>query len=240
MFHSENVGIISSACIGNSRQGRLQIEQPGRDSEIRWGAVYTMRDSKSVSPVTIFRDEMPLKAFNYLSNENSVWAERFRQSGRAKSETSETPQWRITLHPTSMPRVTLHITLQSLFHHFFPVCLSPILNENSGFEGQLWPYVGVGSLGTGLQRDCNAMGDAAKASPRVASTTAQNTILCLLIIHIIPSHQIYVAIDNPSLVPSVSCVTSSNYRWKYVREADNVSHPKNLQSNCCRCFSHLY
>jgi len=28
--------------------------------------------------------------------------------------------------------------------------------------GQLWPYVGMGSLGTRLHRDCNAMGDAAK------------------------------------------------------------------------------
>jgi len=35
--------------------------------------------------------------------------------------------------------------------------------------GQLWPYVGMGSLGTRLHRDCNAMGDAAKISPRVPS-----------------------------------------------------------------------
>jgi hypothetical protein len=40
----------------------------------------------------------------------------------------------------------------------------------------------MGSLGTPLHRDCNAMGDAAKISPRVPSTCAQNAILSLLII----------------------------------------------------------
>jgi hypothetical protein len=89
-------------------------------------------------------------------------------------------------------------------------------------------------------RDCKAMGDAAKISPRVPSTCAQNAILSLLIIHIIPSRQIYVAIDNPSLVPSVSCLSTSSYLWNYVRAADDVSHAENLQSNGCRCFSHLY
>jgi len=105
---------------------------------------------------------------------------------------------------------------------------------------QLWPYVGMGSLGTRLHRDCNAMGDVVKISPRVPSTCAQNAILSLLIIHIIPSRQIYVAIDNWWLVPSVSCLTTGSYLWNYVRAADNVSHAENLQSNGCRCFSHLY
>jgi hypothetical protein len=40
----------------------------------------------------------------------------------------------------------------------------------------------MGSLGTRLNQDCNAMGDAAKMSPRVPSTWAQNAILYLLII----------------------------------------------------------
>jgi len=43
--------------------------------------------------------------------------------------------------------------------------------------GQLWQYVRMGSLGTLLHRDCNAMGDAANISPRVPSTCAQNAIL---------------------------------------------------------------
>jgi len=77
-------------------------------------------------------------------------------------------------------------------------------------------------------------------SPRVPSTCAQNAILSLLIIHIIPSCQIYVAIENPLLVPSISCLTTSSYLWNYVRAADNVSNAENLESNGCRCVSHLY
>ena len=91
-----------------------------------------------------------------------------------------------------------------------------------------------------IMRDCKAMGDAAKISPRVPSTCAQNAILSVLIIHIIPSRQIYVAIDNPSFVPSVSCLTTICYLWNDVRAADNISHAENLQSNGCRWFSHLY
>ena len=89
-------------------------------------------------------------------------------------------------------------------------------------------------------RDCKAMGDAAKISPRIPSTYAQNAILSLQIIHIIPSRQIYVAIDNPSLVPSISCLTTSSYLWNDVHTADNISHTENWQSNGCWCFSHLY
>jgi len=106
--------------------------------------------------------------------------------------------------------------------------------------GQLRSYLGMGSLGTRLGWDCNAMGDVAKISPRVPSNCAQNAILSLSIIHIIPSRQIYVAIDNPSRVPAISCLTTSSYLWNYVRIADDVSHAENLQSNGCRCFSQLY
>jgi hypothetical protein len=60
-------------------------------------------------------------------------------------------------------------------------------------------------------RNCKAIGDVAKISLRVPSTCTPNAILSLLIIHIISSHQINVAIDNPSLVPSVTCLTSSSY-----------------------------
>jgi hypothetical protein len=65
-------------------------------------------------------------------------------------------------------------------------------------------------------RDSKVMGDAAKISPRIPSTCAQNTILSVLIIHIIRSCQISVAIDNPSLIPSVSCLTTSSYLWNDV------------------------
>jgi hypothetical protein len=61
----------------------------------------------------------------------SVRAERLSQSGRTLSEPSETPQSRITLQPVSIRQVTLHITLESLFHRFFSLCLLPILNKHS-------------------------------------------------------------------------------------------------------------
>ena len=84
------------------------------------------------------------------------------------------------------------------------------------------------------------MGDAVKSLPRIPSPCVQNAILALIIILIIPSRQIYVAIDNPSLVLSVSCLATSSYRWDYVRTADDVIHTENLQRNGCGCFSHLY
>jgi len=68
-------------------------------------------------------------------------------------------------------------------------------------------------------------------SPHVPSICVENAILSLQIIHIIPSRQIYVAIDNPLLVASVSCLTTSRYLWNYVCAADDVSHTENLQSN---------
>jgi len=130
------------------------------------------------------------------------------------------------------PPIAVSLSLRVLSVSYFKRSLSHF--------GQLWQQVGLGSLGTRLCRDGNAMGDAANISPRVPSTCAQNAILSLLIIHIIPSRQIYVAIDNPSLVPSVSWLTTSSYLWNYVRAADNISYAENLQSNGCRCFSHLY
>jgi len=54
------------------------------------------------------------------------------QSGRAPSEPSETPQWRITPRPGSIPGVTWPIALWLPFRHFFSLCGSPILNKHSG------------------------------------------------------------------------------------------------------------
>jgi hypothetical protein len=98
-----------------------------------------------------------------------------------------------------------------------PIAVSPVLValSVSYFKRTLWcwgqlsPYIGMGSLSTHMHLDCNAMRDVAKISPRVPSTCAQNAILSLLIIHIIPSSQSFVAIENPLLVPSVSCRTTS-------------------------------
>ena len=84
------------------------------------------------------------------------------------------------------------------------------------------------------------MADAVKIPPRVPSTCAHNAILSSLIIHIIPTGQIYVAIESPSLIASISCLTTNSYLWNDVRAADNISHAENLQSIGCRCLSHLY
>jgi hypothetical protein len=98
----------------------------------------------------------------------------------------------------------------------------------------------MGSLGTPMHLDCYATGDVAKISPHVPSTCAQNAIFSLLIIHSIQSRQIYVAIDNPSLFPSITCLTTSSYLWNYMGASDDVSDTENLQSNGCRGFSQLY
>jgi hypothetical protein len=65
MFNVENVAIISSACICNGQEGRLLFGRPGRDSKKQGGTVYTLLDSKLLSPVTILGNEIPWKAFNY-------------------------------------------------------------------------------------------------------------------------------------------------------------------------------
>ena len=46
MFDVNTVGIISSACICNGRQGRLLFERPCRDSTKKGGAVLTALDSQ--------------------------------------------------------------------------------------------------------------------------------------------------------------------------------------------------
>jgi len=84
------------------------------------------------------------------------------------------------------------------------------------------------------------MGDAAKIFPPVPFPCAPDAIVSLLIIHIIPSHKIYVAIDNPLLILAFSCLTTTSYRWNYMGAANNVSHAENLQSNSCRYFSYMY
>jgi len=104
----------------------------------------------------------------------SVRAEWLRQSGRAPSEPSETPRWRITPRPVSIPRVALHIALRSPFGRFLSLCRSPILNKHSGVvancdhmsEWVHWVHVCIGI----------AMGDAAKISPPVPSTLSSRSV----------------------------------------------------------------
>jgi len=72
------------------------------------------------------------------------------------------------------------------------------------------------------------MGVAAKVSSHIPSTWGQNAIHSLPIIHIITSHMIYVAFDNPSLVTSGSCLTRCSYLSNDMRAAENISHTENL------------
>jgi len=103
----------------------------------------------------------------YSSAKNtSVRADWLRQSGRAPSEPSETPQWRFTPRLASIRHVALHIALQSPFLLALSVSYFKQILWRCG---QLCPYVGMGSLGTRLHRDCNAIRDAAKISPHVPS-----------------------------------------------------------------------
>ena len=50
-------------------------------------------------------------------------------------EPSETPQWRITKRLASIEFVVFHIALGSLFHLFFLICQTPILNNHSSVVG---------------------------------------------------------------------------------------------------------
>jgi hypothetical protein len=180
-----------------------------------------------------------LSAEDPAAKKYSVRAEWLRQSGHALSQPSETPRWRITPRSTSIQRVALYIALRSLFHCLFAFCWSPILNDDSGIvancdntsEWVLWVrvYIGIAMRWVKLRISLLAF-----------LLPARKMQFSLLIIHIIPSRQIYVAIDNPSFIPSVSGLTTSTYLWNYLRAADNISHAENLQSNGYWCFSHLY
>jgi len=85
--------------------------------------------------VTGITDNWYKSAMAHQQKNISVRAEWLRQSGRAPSEPSETPRWRITPHLASIPRVALHIALRSQFRSFFSLCRSPILNKHSGVVG---------------------------------------------------------------------------------------------------------
>jgi len=142
----------------------------------------------------------------------------------------------------------LGVNTMRRFAYHPPIAVSPFLLalSISNFEQTLWRcgqlrrYVRKGSLGPRVHQDCNAMGDAAKISPCIPLTYTHNAIVSLLIIHIIPSRQIYVAIDHTLFIPSVSCLTAWRYLWNSMPAADNVSHTEYLQDDGCRCFSHLY
>jgi hypothetical protein len=88
-------------------------------------------------------------------NNISVRAEWLCQSGRAPSEPPETPQWRITPCPASIPRIALHIALLLLVHSLFLLYRFPILNERSGVVANCdhtseWDYWVRTCIGIGM------------------------------------------------------------------------------------------
>ena len=136
---------------------------------------------------------------------NSVRAEWLRGSGRAPSEPSETPQWRITAHLASIQRVAFHIAPWSLFRRFFLLWRSPMLNDHSRVMANCdhtseWVHWVRTCIGIAMR---------------------------------------WVTLQK-SLVPFVSCLTTSSYLWSDVRAANNISHAEDMQSNCCQWCSYLY
>jgi len=78
------------------------------------------------------------------------------------------PGVKITRHVAYCPLIAVSPFLLALLVSYF--------KQTVWSCGQLWPYVGMGSLGTRLHRDCNAMGDAAKISPHVPSTLRSRSV----------------------------------------------------------------
>jgi hypothetical protein len=58
MFNVWNRGIIPTVCIRNGKQGRLLFEGTGGDWKQSEATVYNTLHSKSLSTVTIFRDDI--------------------------------------------------------------------------------------------------------------------------------------------------------------------------------------
>jgi len=95
-------------------------------------------------------------------------------------------------------------------------------------------------LGTRLDRHYNGMGGAVNISPYVSSTSVQNAILSLPIIHTIPSCQINVTMETSLLVLSVSWIRTTSYHLNYMHLGDDVSHSEDMQLNDCQCMSHMF
>jgi len=94
-------------------------------------------EEEEMADVDEEKEEAPGNARDGEAKNISVRAEWLHQCGGATSEPSETPRWWNTPRADSIPRVALHIALRSLFHQFFSLWRSPIVNEHSGGEGQL-------------------------------------------------------------------------------------------------------
>ena len=111
-----------------------------------------------------------------------VSKKHFRPDGMARSESTrsvravrDTP---VAVYSAPGVHTMRHVASRP------PIAVSPFLLALSVSDVkqtlwrccQLWPYIGMGSLGTHLHRDCNAMGDAVKISPRVPSTFSSRSV----------------------------------------------------------------
>jgi len=110
--------------------GAIEVNYKGRvsyDRHIMWPQQSQVLSKVNSAP--------PVACMKETSRKNiSVWAEWLRQSGRAPSELSETPQWWNTPCPASIQRIALQIAIQAQFHCVFWLWRSPILNKDSCVE----------------------------------------------------------------------------------------------------------
>jgi hypothetical protein len=134
-----------------------------RDKQGMINRITTYCTSPIIAPSLIIEILIPVTPVNVqydaTSAKNiSVWADWLRQSGRAPSEPSETPRWRITPRPASIPRVELHIALRSPFRRFFSLCRSPTLNKHSGVVANCdhtseWVHCVHACIGIAMHKD---------------------------------------------------------------------------------------
>jgi len=115
------------------RQKQMRLDEL---TQLDWRVVaeyFCKRDIKyGTTELTVQAVVRPQTDPTASANNISVKVEWLGQSGRTLSEPSETPWWRITPRPASIPSVALHIALRSLCQRFYLLCRSPILNEHSG------------------------------------------------------------------------------------------------------------
>jgi hypothetical protein len=104
----------------------------------------------------------------------SVWTRSIRAVRATPVADYSAPSRNATHHGAYRPPIAFQPFLLSRSVSYFQLMLWSC--------AQLLPQVGMDSFGMCLHLDCDSMVDAAKSSPRVPSSCAQNTILSLLLI----------------------------------------------------------
>jgi len=135
--------------------------------------------------------------------------------------------------------MALHISIPLQFHCVFLLCQSPITINQSWVAANCyhmteWVHWVRAETGIGVRQVT------LRKSLHVSYTCVQNWILSFLTKPIIGSHQGKMAIDNASLVLSMSYSTPSNSLCNHVIPANDVSPAENVKINSCQCFPRLY